>query len=378
MAKRGASSQDALERSPKRTQVIEILTDSESELPNLDFSRFNARRSQRARESTQGQPEIARDSWLVKPEARRVEPEENEREAEPEIGLELMDDHRDAGRQATVESDLGEPNGFAIPDVRHDSSPLMVQSSDPRPPSRTIDTHDTFGGAEPSDVLDHAVDSAHSVSARQTPAPAEAVATKSPTAGAVETHLTDLDHFRSMSDAHNHSCEAGPSNTSNVATASISSSGGRVLPALHDDVRHDSPSLMAQSSDPRPASCTDDTPDNFVDAEPSFYNTTDPIHSSPARTSPAPAEAVTTKSPIEGAVGTHITGPDHSCFMSGARGDSCEAGSSDIPDVATASINSSGARVLPALHETLATGHSMVHEINSITLAPIVAPQSSA
>lgn len=75
------------------------------------------------------------DSWLIKPDARRVDNEEDEEEADIEPGLELMDDQRDTGRQATIESDRGEVDGYAISNVRRDSSPLMAQSEDPRPAS---------------------------------------------------------------------------------------------------------------------------------------------------------------------------------------------------------------------------------------------------
>ena len=141
MVKRDASSQDAPDRSPKRTQLlIDLVSDSESELPDIDFSRFNAR-SQRARQSGQGKPPVARDSWLVKPEAQRVENEQYEGlEAEPELGLELVDDHRGPGRQATADSEAEEPFGSAMSNVSHGSLPLEVQPSDPRPTSPTNDT----------------------------------------------------------------------------------------------------------------------------------------------------------------------------------------------------------------------------------------------
>jgi hypothetical protein len=53
-------------------------------------------------------PAVARDSKLVKPEARRVENAEAEGEAEPEIGLALMEDNTDPSPQAIIESDPGE------------------------------------------------------------------------------------------------------------------------------------------------------------------------------------------------------------------------------------------------------------------------------
>jgi hypothetical protein len=80
MGKRDASSQE-LDRSPERTQLIEILSDSDSELPTVGFSRLSAL-SQRARVSTQGKNAIARDSWLVKPDARRVDNGEEEEGAD--------------------------------------------------------------------------------------------------------------------------------------------------------------------------------------------------------------------------------------------------------------------------------------------------------
>jgi len=166
MVKRDASSQEALDRSPKRTQLIEILSDSDSELPDIGFSRLSAL-SQRARVSTQGKHATARDSWLVKPKARRVEDEEDEEEEDIEPGLELMNDQADTGRQATVESDPGEANGYAISGIRRDSSPspAVAQSPGPRPASRTSDTHENFGDVEPSAIIDQAIDSAHPDSA---------------------------------------------------------------------------------------------------------------------------------------------------------------------------------------------------------------------
>ena len=173
MVKRGASSQDAPDRSPKRTQLIDLVSDSESELPDLDFSRAFAR-SQRVRESTQGKPAIAGDSELVQPEARRVENQQDEEEAEIEPGLELVDDHEDRH----VESDSGDRNGSAILNGRQDSPPLMAQSPDHGPASGTDDTPDNFVDAEPSLVFDNAADPTHSSSTRTTPAPAQAEATQ--------------------------------------------------------------------------------------------------------------------------------------------------------------------------------------------------------
>lgn len=246
MVKRDASSQEALDRSPKRTQLIEILSDSDSELPDIGFSRLSAL-SQRARVSTQGKHATARDSWLVKPQARRVEHgEEYDDDVEP--GLELMNDQADTGRQATVESDRGEVDGYAISNVRRDSSPLMAQSEDPRPASRTSDTRDNLGDAEPSAILDHAIDSAHSVSARQTPTPAEAIATKSPTVDAVDTYIAGQDRTHPTSDAFDHSCEAGPSHNPEVATTSSSSSGLRVLPAFQEAPATNCPTLHESNS----------------------------------------------------------------------------------------------------------------------------------
>lgn len=199
----------------------------------MDFSRLNSC-SQQVRESTQGAPAIPRGScWLVKPKARRVS-EEDEDKAEAELGLELMNDQRDTGRHAAVESDLGELHDSANFKVRHDPSPSIVQSPDSGPASRTSDIRENFGDAEPSAILDHAIDPASSVSVRQTPAPAEAVATKSPTVGATDTYVTGLSHSRHTSDARDHPCDAGPFNIPNVATASISPSGPRIRPALRE------------------------------------------------------------------------------------------------------------------------------------------------
>ena len=194
MAKRGASSQNAFERSPKRTQLIEITSDSDSELPNISFTRLPAR-SQRARVSILGNPAVARDSKLVKPEARRVENAEDEGEAEPGIGPTLMENLKDPSPQANTESDPGEPDSFTISNVRDDSPPLMAPSSDHRPPSRTSDTRETFGDAEPSDVDGRATTPVRSLSAR--PFLFEDVATSPPTVGAVETYVTNPDHLRS-------------------------------------------------------------------------------------------------------------------------------------------------------------------------------------
>jgi hypothetical protein len=81
MVERAASSEDALDRSPKRTQVIDILSDSDLELPNVDLPRLTAL-SQRARKSSPGNPMISRHSWLSKPETRGDEIEENDKEDE--------------------------------------------------------------------------------------------------------------------------------------------------------------------------------------------------------------------------------------------------------------------------------------------------------
>jgi hypothetical protein len=81
MVKRAASSHDASDRSPKRTQVIDILSDSDSELPNIDFSRLSAL-SQRARKSSPGKYITHRDSWLSKPEARGEENVDDDGEEE--------------------------------------------------------------------------------------------------------------------------------------------------------------------------------------------------------------------------------------------------------------------------------------------------------
>ena len=118
--------------------------------------------------------------------------------------------------------------------VRRDSSPVMAQSPDPRPASHTSDTRENFGDAEPSAITGRAIDSAQSVSSRQTPAPAEAVATKSPTVGVVGTYITGPDQSRPMNDASDHPRDAGPSNIPNVATASNNPSGPSALPALEE------------------------------------------------------------------------------------------------------------------------------------------------
>lgn len=237
MVKRDASSQDTLDRSPKRTQLIDLVSDSDSELPDLDFSRFNAR-SQRARESGQGKYAVPRDTWLVKPKARRVENEQDEEdeekeEVEPELGLELMDDHT-AGRQATVESEAEEHFGSAMSNVRHGSRPLEMQPSDPRPETLTSDTRDDLGDALSSDNLDQEIELTQSRTLCSTPKPAEAVAIMSPTMGAVDTRLTGPDRSHPTRDSHDRSCDAGPSNRSSVATASINTSDARVLSALHE------------------------------------------------------------------------------------------------------------------------------------------------
>lgn len=110
----------------------------------------------------------------------------------------------------------------------------MAQSPDPRPASRTSDTREYFDEVEPRAIIDQAIDSAHSISARKTPAPAEAIATKSPTVGAVDTNIAGPDRSRPTSDAPGCSCDAGPPNISNVATTSISSFGPLVLSALQE------------------------------------------------------------------------------------------------------------------------------------------------
>lgn len=216
MAKRGASSQDAFERSPKRTQLIEITSDSDSELPNISFTRLPAR-SQRARVSFPWNWTVARDCKLDKPEAQRVENVEDEGEAEPEIGLALMDDHRDPSPQATIESDPGEPDSFTVPNVRDDSLPLMAQSSDPRPASRTSDTRETFGHAELSDIYGRATTPVLSFSAQ--PTLVEDVATRPPTVGAIETYVTNPDHLRSACDAYDNSGDTGLVRTTSIVSS---------------------------------------------------------------------------------------------------------------------------------------------------------------
>ena len=259
MVQRDAASQEALDRSPKRTQLIDLLSDSDSELPTIDFSRLTAR-SQQVRESTQRSPANPRGSWLVKPKARRVGNEEDEEETEAELGLELMNDQRDTGRHATVKSDLGEFNG-SISRVRHDPSPSMVQTPDPEPASGTSDIRETLGDAEPSAILDHAIDPAHSVSVRQTPAPAEAVATKSPIVDATDASISGLDRSRPMSDARDHPCDAGTSHIPNVATASISPSVPCVPPAFREaSATNCSTGHETNSSEPRITGRANDEP----------------------------------------------------------------------------------------------------------------------
>jgi hypothetical protein len=216
MAERGASSQDAFERSPKRTQLIEIISDSDSELPNIGFSRLPAH-SQRARVSVPRNPAVARDSKLVEPEARRVENEGDEGEAEPKVGLALVDDHSNPGPQATIESNFGVPDSFTISKVHHDSPLLMAHCSNPTPVSPTSDTLETFGDAGPSEIPGRATTLVRSLSTR--PALVEAVATESPTVGAVETYLTDPGHFRSTGDTRDNFGDTGVSRTTSVATA---------------------------------------------------------------------------------------------------------------------------------------------------------------
>ena len=253
MVKRDAASQEALDRSPKRTQLIDLLSDSDSDLPTIDFSRLTAR-SQQVRESTQRNPANPRGSWLVKPKARCVGNEEDEEETEAEPGLELVSDQKDTGRHATVESDPGKLNDSANSKVRHDPSPSIVQSPNSGPASPTSDIRENFGDAEPSAILDHAIDPASSVSVRQTPAPAEAVATKSPTVGATDTYVTGLSHSRPTSDARDHPDDAGPSDIPNVATASISPSGPRIRPALQEasatncSMEHETDSTASRST----------------------------------------------------------------------------------------------------------------------------------
>lgn len=194
-------------------------SDSDSELPNIGFSHLTAR-SQRTRESAQGKAAVNRDSRLVKPEARRVERDEAEGEAEPEIDLALVDEHGDPNHQATIESDGGEPDSFTISNIRDDSPPL-AQSSDPRPASCTSDTRETFGDAEPSDVHGRAITPVRSLSAQ--PFLVEDVATSSPTVGAVETYVTNPDHLRSTGGTRDNIGDTGSVRTTSVASASISS-----------------------------------------------------------------------------------------------------------------------------------------------------------
>lgn len=53
MVKRAATGSAGLDRSPKRTQLIDLVSDSESELPDLDFSRLSYL-SQKVRKCNEG------------------------------------------------------------------------------------------------------------------------------------------------------------------------------------------------------------------------------------------------------------------------------------------------------------------------------------